>query len=861
MNGLITNLHPSTGRRTRAEYGKHRKLTYQDLLDDEVRIAQEEQRNKDAKNAVKGYAKEFIRQPSLTNIGNILASIWKGYINSKDPRVQGGIAPAPGVSKVSPSQINNAANGFRIGKEVVKGLKGAKISSIREGLSTAKEWAKVSRQDLINAINKDLTKINDVNIRAKLQGSQRAAWRELTARKQSGAEAIEQQAVNVGRNRPATINVKNMSNDELKQFIRGNDRLLTGSQKGQAARDVNAAQTELNAREAAARAKQATIDKRNVTRQANKEAKIAKEQQEAAEQARARAERAEKYKATRERNRVIRENKKYEAELKAADRANKAAVTKARNKAINDKSATFEHNGTKFYTDTGEPVGNYDHAKALKNYNEAINKGYKDYTNGYGRVSDVSEYPSIDLYGRHGSVTRVETQPRFSWQSAKEKVKDWNAQRKANNYNTLADKQGHDIRLTTDGKGNFVTTTKQQLAAGSQPQTPATTGTNTPTPTTEGVSNTTPTSDNAAISRWDRVKGHVVRNKWKYTGAAAAGLTGYAFWNNNRDKTPEINIPGQVVPTSSESNTSDKVIRTNTGSKLRAHKYGGRIKAYAGILLKPKNKPISYDWKEYFDKRDIKFKPSFVPSYEQPTVVPLRPGFTSDDVVKDKPERKAKTFFKNATKDLTINDAISTSMNLLGSGLSAAFNKRAIKNMKAPSRPSILTANKLKTKINVNPQLDEINNNVSNIEKNIDAGTVSSSVALARKQQARLAGMTAKNNIYSTKESEETKLINQDRLNQQTINNQNVAAHNDWINRVTDFNNTRIKSLADNRISLVNNVNASLQDILSRGEKRTTDRRNLIASLMPYRNVSSEELYNLGLISKEQRDKLKNNGR
>lgn len=177
-------------------------------------------------------------------------------------------------------------------------------------------------------------------------------------------------------------------------------------------------------------------------------------------------------------------------------------------------------------------------------------------------------------------------------------------------------------------------------------------------------------------------------------------------------------------------------------------------------------------------------------------------------------------------------------------------------NMSYRSEPIAKRAAKMKTTYNINPQLDAVNEQVGNTIRDINNNTSSSSVALQRANAARLAGMQTKNTLYATKENKETELINTDKLNQQAVAEKNVANYNTWQDKVTDFNNAKNQTRADINNALVNNTNSVIQDLITRGEKRQSDRNNLIATMSAYPNVSPDMWLAMGLIDKKQYNML-----
>lgn len=213
-------------------------------------------------------------------------------------------------------------------------------------------------------------------------------------------------------------------------------------------------------------------------------------------------------------------------------------------------------------------------------------------------------------------------------------------------------------------------------------------------------------------------------------------------------------------------------------------------------------------------------------------------------------------FFKN--KD-NVSDLIGVGSNILGSTLSYFRNKSMLKNMQAPIKPTIVAPasyqqTKLKTNVNINPQLDTLRNSSAIYNNSVDNNTASSRVALARKQANRLNINNQINALHGNKENQETELINRDRLQQQQTANQNVAQYNDYLNRkaaldneynnqLINFKNTINEKKAENAVSLFSNANAAIQDILGRREQRTNERNTIAAYLASHPDVSPE-LYN-----------------
>lgn len=197
-----------------------------------------------------------------------------------------------------------------------------------------------------------------------------------------------------------------------------------------------------------------------------------------------------------------------------------------------------------------------------------------------------------------------------------------------------------------------------------------------------------------------------------------------------------------------------------------------------------------------------------------PTTLPvststLAKGTTSSD-------GKGQGKFKN----ITAADWIGLGSNMAGSLASYFASRRAINKMRGPSQPTLISANKLKTKYNINPQLDRIREDKFEAYRDIDSNTASSRVSLARKQRVRNAAGQAANELYGNKENIETNLINQDRRNQQSVRQFNAQQYNQYIDRKAAFDNGIREAKVTNINNLFSGINAGIQDMISRYENR-----------------------------------------
>nr|UWD69841.1 MAG: hypothetical protein [Bacteriophage sp.] len=231
---------------------------------------------------------------------------------------------------------------------------------------------------------------------------------------------------------------------------------------------------------------------------------------------------------------------------------------------------------------------------------------------------------------------------------------------------------------------------------------------------------------------------------------------------------------------------------------------GGRSKSSQSTQSVPtKTPPIAV-----YNRNLPKVEASIPTTLPVPTKTPTQEITSSDG--------KGQGKFKN----LTTADWIGLGSNVAGSLASYFASRRAINKMRGPGQPTLISANKLKTKYNINPQLDRIRENKFEAYRDIDSNTASSRVSLARKQRVRNAAGQAANELYGNKENIETNLINQDRRNQQSVRQFNAQQYNQYIDRKTAFDNGIREAKVTNINNLFSGINAGIQDMISRYENR-----------------------------------------
>lgn len=182
--------------------------------------------------------------------------------------------------------------------------------------------------------------------------------------------------------------------------------------------------------------------------------------------------------------------------------------------------------------------------------------------------------------------------------------------------------------------------------------------------------------------------------------------------------------------------------------------------------------------------------------------------------------------FRKPSVEQKINNFIDTSginfgdiANGLSSLISYGINSAAINRMKEPSYPIPKISNKLKTNINVNPELDTIRETTADTIRGNNRNTSSSNVAVNRNNLIKFNSGLTTNRIYVDKENKETQLINQDRLNQQQVANANIDIYNQYQDKVTDFRNKKHELRSENTQALITGLNSTVQNSLLRRER------------------------------------------
>lgn len=272
-----------------------------------------------------------------------------------------------------------------------------------------------------------------------------------------------------------------------------------------------------------------------------------------------------------------------------------------------------------------------------------------------------------------------------------------------------------------------------------------------------------------------------------------AGITSglvRAGWSHGNDK--DVSMNNTNIQSLSKTKSNRKTPR------------GGRSKSNQSTQSIPTKTPPT----AVYNRNLPKVEASIPTTLPVSTNIPAK-GTTSFD-------GKSQGKFKN----LTTADWIGLGSNVAGSLASYFASRRAINKMRGPGQPTLISANKLKTKYNINPQLNRIREDKFEAYRDIDSNTASSRVSLARKQRVRNAAGQAANELYGNKENIETNLINQDRRNRQSVRQFNAQQYNQYIDRKAAFDNGIREAKVTNINNLFSGINAGIQDMISRYENR-----------------------------------------
>lgn len=191
----------------------------------------------------------------------------------------------------------------------------------------------------------------------------------------------------------------------------------------------------------------------------------------------------------------------------------------------------------------------------------------------------------------------------------------------------------------------------------------------------------------------------------------------------------------------------------------------------------------------------------------------------------------------NLFKGIDKGEAISSGIGAFGTLISGLLNKGSIDKTSAPQvpAPQLVTPAKLKTNININPELSENRENELRINRLVRGNTGSSAAALARIQSNSYRSLSERNKLRSHKENVETQLYNQDSMNRQQVG----AANAQQVNETNRFNslstiqtaNDKVQATANNRTQMIEGVTSAVRDYQLGVDKKRSE-ENATAAMM-----------------------------
>lgn len=191
----------------------------------------------------------------------------------------------------------------------------------------------------------------------------------------------------------------------------------------------------------------------------------------------------------------------------------------------------------------------------------------------------------------------------------------------------------------------------------------------------------------------------------------------------------------------------------------------------------------------------------------------------------------------NLFKGIDKGEVISSGIGAFGTLISGLLNKGSIDKTSAPQvpAPQLVTPAKLKTNININPELSENRENELRINRLIRGNTGSSAAALARIQSNSYRSLSERNKLRSHKENVETQLYNQDSMNRQQVG----ATNAQQVNKANRFNaiskvqttNDKIQTNANNRTNIIEGLTSAVRDYQLGVDKKRSE-ENATAAMM-----------------------------
>lgn len=191
----------------------------------------------------------------------------------------------------------------------------------------------------------------------------------------------------------------------------------------------------------------------------------------------------------------------------------------------------------------------------------------------------------------------------------------------------------------------------------------------------------------------------------------------------------------------------------------------------------------------------------------------------------------------NLFKGIDKGEAISSGIGAVGTLISGLLNKGSIDKTSAPQvpTPQLIAPAKLKTSVNINPQLSDVRESELSQNRLVEGNTASSVASVARQQRISNNALSQRSRLRGEKENLETQLQNQDAMNRQQV----ASANAQQVNEANRFNsisstqtaNDKIQATANNRTNIIEGLTSGVRDYQLGVDKRRSE-ENATAAMM-----------------------------
>lgn len=198
----------------------------------------------------------------------------------------------------------------------------------------------------------------------------------------------------------------------------------------------------------------------------------------------------------------------------------------------------------------------------------------------------------------------------------------------------------------------------------------------------------------------------------------------------------------------------------------------------------------------------------------------------------------------NLFKGIDKGEAISSGIGAAGTLISGLLNKGSIDKTSAPQvpTPQLIAPAKLKTSVNINPQLSDVRESELSQNRLVEGNTASSVASVARQQRISNNALSQRSRLRGEKENLETQLQNRDAINRQQVASSNAQQ----INEANRFNsisatqtaNDKIQATANNRTQMIEGITSGVRDYQLGVDKKRSE-ENATAAMM---SANSEQM-------------------